>query len=571
MVPLSVITDLRRALARLELALSSVDRCMAVTDIDLQLVWCNGPFEALAAKPRLSLLGSGLFGLLQELMDSELLEQFHQALHGCPSHGELECRFERRRDHVFKLRWSQFEQGDDGSGYIFSIDDVTGEHQLRRLEGERDQLVQQVNTCALTGLLNRYGLMAALDDSLEQFKRRRGSLAVFFCDLNKFKLVNDTYGHPIGDALLIEVAKRLRYASRPGDLVARLGGDEFVVVCTSLRDTEQAVRIAERLVQSVTQPLHLAQADGTLVLHPEMSVGISTATTPGATAKELLRDADLAMYHAKKRGDSAPIAYGTAQNCEFQRRSFVRGCLIDTIEAADLDFHLQPICSLSDGTPIGCEVLMQPLECADFLVGATELLQVADSSQLTTDLSRIMLSKLVESIRAFSGCEGDCTFAINVDLPQLMDLAFMDHLNLLLETAGLAPQQFSLEIKQEVLLSSSPRPLLVLQQCRDLGLKVCLDDFCIGSSGLLWLVQAPIDSIKIDRQFVASLLHSESHRHLVAGLVILCERLGLRLMAAGVETEELRVQLLELGCQLGQGYLFHRPQPAEVLLASFTK
>ena len=144
-------------------------------------------------------------------------------------------------------------------------------------------------------------------------------------------------------------------------------------------------------------------------------------------------------------------------------------------------------------------------------------------------------------------------------------------LNLLLESAGLAPQQFSLEIKQEVLLSSSPRPLLVLQQCRDLGLKVCLDDFCIGSSGLLWLVQAPIDSIKMDRQFVASLLQSESHRHLVAGLVTLCERLGLRLMAAGVETEELRVQLLELGCQLGQGYLFHRPQPAEVLLASFTK
>jgi diguanylate cyclase (GGDEF)-like protein len=416
---------------------------------------------------------------------------------------------------------------------------------------------------ALTQLPNRVMFLDRIN-AVRQRSERDGPddrlLGVLFLDLDRFKLVNDSLGHDAGDALLCEVAQRLRAAMRPTDLVARFGGDEFVVLCEDLGSLEQAEAIARRVREHMDPAFDL---NGTEV-HVSASIGIAVA---GRTSdvEGLLSDADAAMYKAKERGRARYEVFDFTMRNQAMSQLQTETALRKALSARQFVLHYQPIVRVGDERVIGVEALVRWDHPEWGLLGPERFIPVAEKSGLIDEIGAYVLEEACVSLARWQKLEGDAVQLVSVNLSaaQLNDAGLIAGVKDALAGTGAEPTRLCLEITETAVMANTERSTPVLQSLRDLGVRIAVDDFGTGYSSLAYLRRLPADILKIDREFIRGLATSPEDRAIAHVVVDLAHLLGLQAIAEGVEVASQVGELRQIRCDLAQGYLFGQPVPFE--------
>jgi diguanylate cyclase (GGDEF)-like protein/PAS domain S-box-containing protein len=417
----------------------------------------------------------------------------------------------------------------------------------------------------LTGLPNRRLLIDRIEDAIRRGRRHGGVVGVMFLDLDRFKLVNDSLGHDVGDSLLTLVAYRLRTVVREEDTVARLGGDEFVVLCNGLADVGALTDVAVRLADVLRSPFSVGDDE----VFVTASIGISLWDGGDETALELLRYADTAMYRAKDHGRARFELFDARMQALVMARLDVESALRYALEREELCAYYQPIVALGTGRPTHLEALVRWNRPNTGLVNPNDFIHIAEDTGLIVPIGEWMLRRATTDCVGWQGEAPDVGVAVNVSGRQLNTGNFRDVVAGALADSGLPPGLLTLEITESVLLEDAQRTLLVLEELRALGVRIALDDFGTGFSSLTYLHILPIDELKIDQSFVRSLEAEVTENTLLQMIIHLGRAFGLRVVAEGVDSE-LKLHVLgQLGCHFGQGFLFARPEPLDTVRARF--
>lgn len=413
----------------------------------------------------------------------------------------------------------------------------------------------------LTGLANRALAMDRLQVAISRLRRGEGALALLLVDLDRFKWVNDSLGHPAGDELLVAAARRIETAVRPPDLVARLGADEFLVMCEELNGEAAALAIAERVRESLSADFCVAGETVRL----SASLGFVTAREPSAEAEELLRAAGVALHRAKELGKGRSEPFDTAVRQAMQDRLKAEQDLRRAIANDELVVYYQPVVDLRDGRPVGAEALVRWHKPSGEVVAPGDFIGLAEETGLIVAIGDLVLRKGCEQLawwnRATRHGQPALTLNVNLSARQLIDPGLTGRVQRILAASGADPAHLCLELTETAFLVDEVASLERLEALKDLGVILCIDDFGTGYSSLSHLTNLPVDVVKIDRHFTAGLDQRQRDTAVVEAVVALGRALGLVVVAEGVETQAQADRLRELGCPQAQGYLFGRPAP----------
>jgi len=454
------------------------------------------------------------------------------------------------------------DQAGAPSGALAMVTDIRirkqAEADRERLQAE---LVHQAFYDSLTGLPNRALFLDRLEHAMLPSSRRQPSEAVLFLDLDNFKLVNDSLGHDAGDELLKVVAERLTSCVRPEDTVARLGGDEFTVLLEGL-SRQKTVLVAQRVIETLSRPVVI---DGHEIL-PRASIGIATRSNRGDTANKVLRNADLAMYKAKAAGRGRYALFDPEMNSEALGRLQLEAELRRAVEHSQFRIYYQPIVSMSDGSVAEVEALVRWQHPQRGLLSAEEFIPLAEETGLILPIGEWVLRQACRQVVAWErqrpGGE-PVMLSVNLSARQFQHQSIVDIVRSALQNAGLAPSLLKLELTESTVMKDPAETAHVLQELRALGVQLAIDDFGTGYSSLGYLRAFHVDTLKVDRSFVEGLPHDEQAVALIRGVVALAKGLHLTVTGEGIETREQLISLQDSGCDLGQGFLYGRPIPAE--------
>jgi diguanylate cyclase (GGDEF)-like protein len=430
----------------------------------------------------------------------------------------------------------------------------------------------------LTGLPNRELLNDRLFQLIQLSKRDAAhKFAVLFLDFDRFKVVNDSLGHAVGDLLLIAIADRLREETRGTDTVAfvgtaaRLGGDEFVVVLDQLRDYHDAARVAERLLDVLGQPYTL----GTHLVHSTASIGVTTSALGYTNPEDMVRDADTAMYRAKAEGRARYMLFDQKMHEDVVGRLTMENDLRQSIARNQLVLHYQPIVRLSDGTPVGFEALVRWQHPERGLVSPLQFISLAEEIGFIVPLGNWVLETACNQLASWRKRRpefSDIGMNVNLSRKQLAAPDLLDRIKKALSESGIEPSALKLEITESAVMENYEVAIDVLNQIRALGIELHMDDFGTGYSSLSCLHRLPITGLKIDRSFVEDIQVRKDAAALIKAVVQLAHDMGIVVVAEGLELPAQVTFLQGLHCDLGQGFRFSRPLPAaaaeEYLLSS---
>jgi diguanylate cyclase (GGDEF)-like protein/PAS domain S-box-containing protein len=405
----------------------------------------------------------------------------------------------------------------------------------------------------LTGLPNRTLLLERAEAALAGPAGQRGQVALLFCDLDEFKLINDSRGHAAGDAVLVETAERLSACVRAGDTAARLGGDEFVVLRQGLSSRSEAESVAQRLIDALTEPM--ARAGGVTMT---VSIGVAFAG-PGVTGADLLRNADAAMYLAKANGRDRYALFTPHLVEQATERLDLEHQLREAMRTEALFLDYQPVRRLGDGAVVSYESLVRWLHPVRGVLLPGAFLPVAESSDLVLELDRYVLPRACAAAVAWGDRPGAPSVSVNVSARHVGRGLLPGLVARSLRQTGLAPARLVLELTETALLGMTPTAQAELDTLVSLGVRLAIDDFGAGYSSLKHLVDVPASFVKVDRSFVAEMGESTACAAVVAAVVSLCRALDIAVVAEGIEQEAQQSQLASLGCDFGQGYLLGRP------------
>jgi diguanylate cyclase (GGDEF)-like protein/PAS domain S-box-containing protein len=432
--------------------------------------------------------------------------------------------------------------------------------------GERKELEEQLRHRAfydaLTGLGNRSLFRDEVERAVARVRRYHTGLAVCFIDLDGFKLVNDTLGHDAGDRLLVEVARRIRGMLRSTDVVARMGGDEFAVLLEQGEDVRAPDVVAGRILAALQTPIEI---DGTLT-RTSASIGVDvTGGRAAATAEELLRNADLAMYRAKSRGKNKVEMYEPRLRDAALSRVRLEKELREAIDADDLVLHYQPIVSIPSGVVTGVEALVRWHHPDRGLVSPSDFIPVAEESGLIVEIGRWALRRACVDIAGLGADGHGVSVAVNVATRQLLQPGLLQAVRAAVAGSELSPDRLVIEITEGALLDDSRSTGSLLAQLRDQGVGLAIDDFGTGYSSLSRLRSFPVDKLKIDRSFIQEIHRANDRAPIVAAIMAMAHSLGLTAVAEGVETVDQLACLHQHGCEEIQGFLLSRPLRLEQL------
>ena len=467
---------------------------------------------------------------------------------------ELEMRHaDGRRCHA-ELGMTNLLEDANVRGIVLNIRDVSERKALQ------DELIHEASHDSLTALANRALFRERVQADLRRNDPREARLTILFLDLDGFKEVNDSLGHACGDTLLVRVAERLRTCVRQGDTVARLGGDEFAILIADGSSERDGRAVAERVLESLRVPFRIDDREISI----GASIGIAATDHDVADADHLLRNADLAMYRAKASGQGGFERYDPRFHEALVERRQLEAAFRDALATGALDLHYQPALCLDTGRISGVEALARWKHPERGFVSPGEFVPLAEQTGLVCDLGRWVLGeacgRLAEWHRRFPAHAG-LTVSVNISGRHLEELALVDDVREVLAVTGLAPEHLVLEITESVLMANTGESVDLLGRLDQLGVGLAIDDFGTGYSSLAYLDRFPATVIKIDRSFVERLDGSESDTELLNAIVGLAHTLGKTTVAEGVETESQALALRMMGCDLAQGFLFHRPLP----------
>ncbi len=473
--------------------------------------------------------------------------------------GEL---WDLRKDGMIYPKWAAISAIHDAKGeltnYIASFTDIS---ERKAAEARIDYLAHHD---ALTGLFNRYSLENRLAQSLLAARRENQQLAVIFIDLDRFKVINDTLGHHVGDLLLIEVANRLSACVRESDIVARLGGDEFVVTLTSLANDMDAALVAKKIVAALGDTYEI---DGKQ-LHTTPSVGISLFPANGEDVDTLMKNADTAMYHAKEKGRNNFQFFSPAMTAAATERLELERDLRSALANSEFELHYQPQVCATQNLVRGVEALIRWRHPERGLIPPLKFIPIAEETGVIEAIGTWVLNEACRQMAAWRQAGFDLQHvAVNLSAHQLRSPDLVSQVQAAIAHFGLSPGELELEITESVAMEDPERAIGQLRALRDSGVELAIDDFGTGYSSLAYLKMLPIHTLKLDRAFVRDIESDENDAAISAATLALARNLGLRVVAEGVETEAQRDFLSSHACNLLQGYLFGKPEPADVLSA----
>ncbi len=460
---------------------------------------------------------------------------------------------------------------------------------FRDMSGSLARSTEKVNTLAyydtLTGLPNRETFNICLEKALKSCERTSSALGLLFIDLDNFKYVNDVFGHQAGDGLLKDAARRLESSLRDADvisrqadeddpinpnrMVVRLGGDEFTVLLSDLRQAHQASAVAQRIIDVISKPFLVQNREVTV----GASIGIAMYPVDGLTAENLIKNADLAMYEAKQKGKNNYQFFTKAMNSAVARRIEIETELRKALKQNQFYLDYQPKVDLASGAVAGVEALIRWLHPEKGVVSPAQFIPVAEDTGLITELGRYTVMETCHQLSIWqeSRMFSHCSIAVNISGQHM---ALGDPLKDLKDAIGryrIDPAKVEVEITESILLKDEDRSIQMLNEIRQLGIKISLDDFGTGYSSLAYLRKFPIDVIKIDRGFVLEMERDEQSIHIVKAIVSLARALSLKIVVEGLETKSQVQKMRELGCDYGQGFYFSRPVNPLDLPMNFSK
>ena len=448
---------------------------------------------------------------------------------------------------------------DDELGFVIA----RFNHTLTLLEREHDELRRLATRCPLTGLANRALLLDRLDHAIELANRARepdaGRLAVLYVDLDRFKRVNDSLGHGVGDLLLCRVAERLGASVRRCDTVGRLGGDEFLVVLERVADRDEAAMVAQRLLDGLSSLREVGEHR----VHLTASIGVAVHPLQGSGESPdsigLMRMADSAMQAAKTAGGDRFVFYTRDMTDRAETRLRLESGLREAVAARAFELVYQPKIEAASGRLTGFEALIR-WRHEGAAISPADFIPVAEDTGLIIEIGRWVLEEACRTATRWALDHGPVPVAVNVSARQLADPGFARLVEQVLQRHGTPPHLLELEITETVIMKDVRHHLPTLNRLRALGVRIAIDDFGTGYSSLAYLRQLPVDVLKIDRSFVNDLPHAPD---IASTVIALAQRLLLSTVAEGVETAEQRHWLAEAGCDCLQGYLISRPLAAE--------
>jgi diguanylate cyclase (GGDEF)-like protein/PAS domain S-box-containing protein len=447
----------------------------------------------------------------------------------------------------------------NGTQLIVSIMRDITDRQLRTLN-----LEQQALTDPLTGLANRTVLMDRLNQGLRRLNRFNGVLSVLYLDLDRFKIVNDSLGHNVGDAVLAQMAERLIRHLRPADTLARLGGDEFVIVAEGLADEKAAIELGNRVTDAGRQPFTVGDEDFVCTV----SVGIACTRDSQRAAGDLLGEADLALYRAKDRGRDRAEVFDEELRTRAVGRLATERMLRRALAEETLIVEYQPIIDLRSEHIVAAEALLRIKDPENGLLSPDSFIEVAEETGLLISMDERVLADAVRQVSGWHLRLPESAFAevaINVTARHLADVGFQKSVIEHLDNHGVAHENLQVEVTERVLLEASNSAMTGLRALRAAGVQVGLDDFGTGYSSLSYLRQFPLDFVKIDRSFISDLERATEQRAIVGAIIDLAHALNLTVIAEGIETE-VQLGILEaLECDRGQGFLFGASVPPAVV------
>jgi diguanylate cyclase (GGDEF)-like protein/PAS domain S-box-containing protein len=448
-----------------------------------------------------------------------------------------------------RYRWLQWNARLAGGLWYAVARDVT----------ERRRLEDQATRDPLTGLANRTAFIDALARSIAGLDARGGLIGVLFVDLDHFKVINDGYGHEVGDRLLRAVAARLCDIVRDIDTVGRFGGDEFVILVGDADSAADIALVGERAVAALDRAIVIAGND----LLVGASVGIAIAARSDVTPEILLHEADIAMYRAKARGGRRADVFDESTRAEVARRVWAERELRDAVARDEIVLLYQPIVALPEMSVVQCEALVRWRHPTRGLLLPEQFVPLAEESGLIVSIGAWVLEQACRQAALWRRQGRNIGIAVNVAARELRQPGFVDSVSRVLTRVGLPPQAVCLEITETGVMASPATTAAVLGALKGHGVRIAMDDFGTGYSSLSYLTSLPLDVIKIDRSFVRGILDNSRDRAIVAAILRLGRDAEMSVVAEGVETEALHAELVGLGCQLGQGYLYGRPATAE--------
>jgi diguanylate cyclase (GGDEF)-like protein/PAS domain S-box-containing protein len=446
---------------------------------------------------------------------------------------------------------------------VGALVDITQRHAVEQ------ELKHQAFHDSLTNLPNRSLFMDRLQHALSRLKRHKESLAVLFLDLDRFKIINDSLGHEVGDQLLQAVAERLISCLRPDDTVARLGGDEFTILMESIGGVDDAVLVAERIADALQQPFTLNGQE----VFMTTSVGIAVSYDGGDSPEDLLRDADVAMYRAKIKGRAQHEVFDPDMNARAMERLTLETDLWQAIGRGELRVHYQPKMDLRSGQIVGVEALVRWQHPQHGLVPPGDFISLAEETGIILNIGQWVLREACLQACRWVEQELSATplqMSVNLSVRQLQQPNLADEVAAVLAETGLAPHLLKLEITESVIMGDAEHTIAMLRDLKALGVHLAIDDFGTGYSSLSYLRRFPMTTLKIDRSFISNLGVDREDTEIVRAIISLAQTLGLNVTAEGVETAAQMEQLQALGCDWGQGYFFSRPLATDAMNALLT-
>ncbi len=433
------------------------------------------------------------------------------------------------------------------------LSDVTVQKELE------SQLIHQAFHDTLTGLPNR----ALFNDRVQHAQERRwqpgSGIAVCFIDLDNFKMVNDSHGHSVGDALLQAVATRLRQNLRQNDTAARLGGDEFALLIEDVSSISGASRLISRVMNTFDQPFSIGRHE----LYVTPSIGITIANSKEIKDRDLLREADFAMYEAKRSGGTARFEiFNPALMAEAVSRLELENDLRKTLQGEQMQIYYQPVINMDVNAIVGVEALVRWNHPVHGLIMPDRFIPVSEETGMIVELGRWILEEACGQLQEWNvqrDSDSPLSLAVNLSARQFGHSSLVEDVRAILTKTGLKPELLCLEITETVMASDENAAAAMLGRLKELGILIAIDDFGVGYSSLTSLRRFPVDILKIDRSFVNGLVDDPNDAVIVSGVIGLAHALGLDVIAEGVETHAQLAQLAELQCDLAQGYYFARP------------
>ncbi len=493
-----------------------------------------------------------LFSNENESLDQEMKDSIKES-----GHWNGETYIKHKNGELFPVRITIntiFTDKNEVDQRVALFSDITEQKETERL------IWDQANYDQLTGLPNRNMLLDHLQLDIKIVNRSEKRLAVIFLDLDHFKEVNDTFGHEVGDELLCEAATRLKSCLRKSDMVARLGGDEFIIILANLDEAHNIDRVALDLIHQLSKPFKINDEE----IYVSASLGISLYPNDTGSAEGLIKYADQAMYLSKQRGRGCFSYFTQSMQEQAKSRMKILSLLRQAIDENQFELYYQPIVNLKTGEIVKAEALIRWNHPHEGLVGPLDFISIAEDSGLIIEIGNWVFKEAAQQVKRWrQKYNKDFQITINKSPLQFRAATNRDDWLNYLKEIGLTGDAIGIEITEGLLMDSSSNITYQLLQYRDAGIQVSLDDFGTGYSALSYLNKFDIDTLKIDRSFIYNLAPGSSDMALSEAIIVMSLKLGLKVVAEGIETEEQCRLLTEAGCDFGQGYLFSKPIPVE--------